>query len=71
MTSSSNLPIERGLDAMLLMYSVVQGHPGAAACQQFLRAHAGWFTSPLVLFEAKAALTKIYGVPPNVATQKE
>ena len=70
MTSSSSQPVERGLDTMLLVYCVLQGHPGAALSQQFLRAHAGWFTSPLVLFEAKATLTKIYGVDPGVATQK-
>jgi predicted nucleic acid-binding protein len=70
MTSSSSPPVERGLDTMLLVYSVLQGHPAAAVCQQFLRTHAGWFTSPLVLFEAKAALTKIYGVDSGVATQK-
>ena len=69
MTSSSSQPVERGLDTMLLVYCVLQGHPGAAVSQQFL-AHAGWFTSPLVLFEAKATLTKIYGVDPGVATQK-
>jgi hypothetical protein len=58
MTSSSSAPLERGLDTMLLVYCVLQGHPGATACEQFLRAHSGWFTSPLVLFETKGHLTK-------------
>ena len=44
--------------------------PGRAACEQMLRSHTGWFTSPLVLFEAKAALIKVYGVEPTLATQK-
>jgi predicted nucleic acid-binding protein len=70
MTSSSSPPLERGLDTMLLVYSAVQGHPAAAACEQFLRGHTGWFTSPLVLFEAKATLTKVYGVSAGAATQK-
>ena len=44
----------------------------AAVSQQFLRAgrRPGGSLPPLVLFEAKATLTKIYGVDPGVATQK-
>jgi hypothetical protein len=48
MSSSSSPPLERGLDTMLLVWSLLQGHPAALACQQFLCAHSGWFTSPLV-----------------------
>src|SRR5260370_17445775 len=70
MTSSSSSPLERGLDTMLLVYCQLQGHPAATACEQFLRAHTGWFTSPLVLFEAKSILTKVYGVDAGAATQK-
>lgn len=70
MTSSSSSSAERGLDTMILVYSLLQGHPAAASCQQFLRAHTGWFTSTLVLFEAKAILTKVYGVDAALATQK-
>jgi predicted nucleic acid-binding protein len=70
MTSSSSPSLERGLDTMLLVYCVLQGHPAAAVCEQFLRSHSGWFTSPLVLFEAKSILTKIYGVDAGVATNK-
>ena len=65
MTSSSSPALERGLDTMLLVYCTLQGHPAAPACEQFLRAHTGWFTSPLVLFEAKGILTKVYGVSPS------
>jgi predicted nucleic acid-binding protein len=58
MTSSSSPTVERGLDTMLLVYSFLQGHPAALPCQQFLSAYSGWFTTPLVLFEAKNILTK-------------
>lgn len=68
MTSSSSRALERGLDTMLLVYCTLQGHPAAPTCEQFLRAHTGWFTSPLVLFEAKGILTKVYGVSPSDAT---
>ena len=70
MTSSSSPPLERGLDTMLLVYCMLQGHPAGPVCEQFLRAHAGWFTSPLVLFEAKGILTKVYRVAPAEATKK-
>src|SRR5258708_6620358 len=70
MTSSSSSSPERGLDTMLLVYCMMQGHPAASVCEQFLRARSGWFTSPLVLFEAKNTLTKVYGVDPGVATRK-
>jgi predicted nucleic acid-binding protein len=62
--------LESGLDTMVLVYSLLQGHPAATACEQLLRAHAGWFTSPLVLFEAKAILTKVYGEDPAITTLK-
>jgi predicted nucleic acid-binding protein len=35
-----------------------------------LRSRAGWFTSPLVLFEAKGVLTKVYGEDPALVTLK-
>jgi predicted nucleic acid-binding protein len=70
MTSSSSPPLQCGLDTMILVYSLLQGHPAATACEQLLRAHAGWFTSPWVLFEAKAVLTKVYGEDPALVTQK-
>jgi predicted nucleic acid-binding protein len=48
-------PLERALDTMVLVHTLLQGHPALTACEQLLRAHSGWFTSPLVLFEAKAS----------------
>jgi predicted nucleic acid-binding protein len=55
---------------MLLTYSLLHGHPASLPCEQFLRAHGGWFTSTLTLLEAKAVLTKVYGVDPASASQK-
>jgi predicted nucleic acid-binding protein len=55
---------------MLLVYSLLQGHPASVLCEQFVRAQAGWFTSPLVLFEAKNILTKVYSVAAGDATKK-
>jgi predicted nucleic acid-binding protein len=70
MTSSSSPPLERGLDTMILVYSLLQGHPAALPCEQFLRSQSGWFTSPLVLVEAKNILTKVYSVTGGTATAK-
>jgi predicted nucleic acid-binding protein len=70
MTSSSSPAVERGLDTMLLVYSLLQGHPAAGPCQQFVSAYSGWFTSPLVLFEAKNILSKVYSVSAADATKK-
>ncbi len=68
MTSSSSAALERGLDTMILVYSLLQGHPAALSCEQFLRTHSGWFTSPLVLFEVKNILTKVYSVNASTVT---
>lgn len=68
MTSSSNPPLERGLDTMILVYSLLQGHPANGPCEQLIRAHTGWFTSPMVLIEAKHILAKVYSVDPATAT---
>jgi predicted nucleic acid-binding protein len=70
MTSSSSPPLERGLDTMVLVYSLLQGHPASVACEQLLSSHTGWFTSPLVLVEARNILTKVYSVDSAAATNK-
>lgn len=62
MTSSSNLSLERGLDTMIIVYSLLAQHPASAVCEQFIRARSGWFTTALTLLEVKAILTKVYGV---------
>lgn len=70
MTSSSSPALERGLDTMILVYSMLQGHPATLPCEQVLRSHSGWFTSPFVLAEAKHILTRIYSVDAATATAK-
>lgn len=70
MSSSSSPTLERGLDTMVLVYSLLNGHPAATACEQFIDTKTGWFTSPLVLFEAKNVLVRVYGIAAAAATQK-
>lgn len=70
MTSSSNPPNERGLDAMLIVYSLLSNHPASTTCEQFIRTHSGWFTTTLTLLEAKAILTKVYAVDAALASHK-
>jgi predicted nucleic acid-binding protein len=70
MTSSSSPPLNRGLDTVILVYSLLQGHPAAVPCEQYLRSHTDWFTSPLVLVEARNILTKVYAVDTGAATAK-
>ena len=69
MTSSSSRQSDRVLDTTILVYSLLRGHPAENACEQFLRGHS-WITSPLILFEAKTVLTKVYGVDTVLASQK-
>jgi predicted nucleic acid-binding protein len=70
MISSSSPVPARGVDTMVLVYSLLQGHPALPACEQLLRAHSNWFTSSWILFEAKGVLTRVYGEDPAVVTQK-
>jgi predicted nucleic acid-binding protein len=70
MTSSFSLPVERGLDAMLIVYSLLNNHPASAVCEQFIRAYTGWVTTAFTLFEAKAILTKVYAVDAVLVSRK-
>lgn len=70
MTSSSNLQIERGLDTMLIVYSLLSSHPASTVCEQYIRNRTGWLTTTFTLFEAKTILTKVYSVAPALASQK-
>ncbi len=70
MTSSFDTTVERGLDAMLIVYSLVDGHPASTICEEFIRKRSGWFTTALTILEVQTVLTKIYGVEPQVAAQK-
>jgi len=44
----------------MLVYSLLEGHPASAACEQFIRGRTGWFTTPLTLLEAKTVPVKVY-----------
>jgi predicted nucleic acid-binding protein len=70
MTSSSEPLVERGLDAMLIVYSLLKNHPASTVCEQFIRTHTGWLTTTLTLLEAKAILVKVYAVDAVMASQK-
>ncbi len=70
MTSSSESLMERGLDAMLIVYSLLKDHPASTACEEFIRTRTGWLTTTLTLLEAKAILVKVYAVDAAAASQK-
>ena len=53
---------------MFIVYSLLQNHPASTVCEQFIRARSGWFTTVSSLLEAKAVLTKIYGIEAGVVT---
>ena len=59
MTLSSDQYAPRGLDAMLIVYSVLDDHPASTVCESFIRERSNWFTTTLTLLEAKAILTKV------------
>lgn len=69
MTTSSS-PSQRGLDAAPIVYSLLDGHPASALCENYIRAHAGWLTTTVTLLEASAVLRKVYGVDPSLVAQK-
>ena len=71
MTISSSVSLERGLDTMIVVYSLLQDHPAAVPCTNLLCSFSGWFTTPLAMFfEAKNILTKVYGIDPAETTRK-
>ena len=70
MTLFSDQSTPRGLDAMLIVYSLLDGHPASAACESFIRDHTSWFTTTLTLLEAKAILSKVYAIDANLASQQ-
>ncbi len=37
MTSSFSQKVERGLDTMLIVYGLIDGHPASTVCEQFIR----------------------------------
>ena len=70
MTLSSDQFASRGLDAMLIVYSLLDDHPASAACESLIRDHVSWFTTTLTLLEAKAILTKVYAIDINLTSQQ-
>ena len=70
MTSSSDQIAMRGLDAMLIVYSLLDDHPASAVCESFIRERSHWLTTTLTLFEAKAILTKVYVVDATLASRQ-
>lgn len=70
MTSSSDQIEVHGLDAMLIVYSLLDGHPASAVCESFIRERSRWVTTTLTLLEAKAILTKVYVVDATLASQQ-
>jgi predicted nucleic acid-binding protein len=55
---------------MLIVYSLLNGHPASTLCEQFIRERTGWFTTGLTLLEARAVLVKVYAVDPGLASRK-
>ncbi len=47
MTLSSDQFAGHGLDAMLIVYSLLDNHPASVACESFIRDHTSWFTTTL------------------------
>jgi predicted nucleic acid-binding protein len=70
MTSSSDNSIERGLDTMIVVYSMLNGHPASAVCGDFIAARSGWFTSIVTLLEIRAVMLKVYDVDAVSLSQK-
>ena len=70
MTLSSEQFTGRGLDAMLIVYSLLDDHPASDTCESFIRDHVKWFTTTLTLLEAQAILTKVYDVDVNLSSQQ-
>jgi predicted nucleic acid-binding protein len=70
MTLSSDQFASRGLDAMLIVYSLLDDHPASTVCESFIRERTSWLTTTLTLLEAKAILTKVYAVDVNLVSQR-
>ena len=51
MTLSSDPFAPRGLDAMLIVYSLLDNHPASAVCESFIRERANWLTTTLTLLK--------------------
>lgn len=70
MTLSSDQFAPRGLDAMLIVYSILDDHPASTVCEAFIRERTSWLTTTLALLEVKAILTKVYAVDVDLVSQR-
>lgn len=70
MTLSSDPSVGSGLDTMLIVYSLLEGHPASEVCENFIRSRGGWFSNSLILIEVKVVLSKIYGASNNIVIEK-
>ena len=61
MTLSSDPFAPRGLDAMLIVYSLLDNHPASAVCESFIRERANWLTTTLTLLK-DIKLAKTYWI---------
>jgi predicted nucleic acid-binding protein len=66
MITSSKPEERRGLDSVILIYSLLRGHPASEACEEFIKCRTGWVSSTLVLLEVKSVITKVYGGDPAI-----
>ena len=69
MTFYENSIMERGLDTMFMVYSLLDGHPASTACEQFITSRQGWVSTPLLVIEGIVIMIKVYGVEPEIACQ--
>lgn len=67
MTSYENLGLERGLDTMFMVYSLLDGHPASTACEQVITSRHGWISTPFLVVEGITIMTKVYGVESEIA----
>lgn len=71
MTTSPEDPTrETALDAVVMVYSLLEGHPASGCCVQLIQSRARLFTTALAILEARAILIRVYGVAPAAATAK-
>jgi predicted nucleic acid-binding protein len=70
MISSSRLATDRALDAVIIVYSLLDDHPASLPCKHYIRDRAGWCTSVLVLLEVQAILTRVYALEPALTAAK-
>jgi len=66
-----NSSLERGLDTMFMVYSLLDGHPASTACEQFITSRQGWVSTPFLVIEGTAIMIKVYGVEPKYSLSRK